>query len=148
VFIFNTRGEVLLQQRSAAKRLWPLFWSNSCCSHPRQTERVEDAAARRVREELGIEAPLRYLYKFQYHAAFEELGAERELCAVFVGKTDRTVQVDPAEIAAWRYVAPAALTRELADHPECFTPWMKLEWQRLFTDFSNEVQPGERSAGQ
>src|SRR5579863_2464449 len=76
LLIFNERGELLLQQRSAAKRLWPLFWSNSCCSHPRGEETMEAATQRRMREELGITCALRFLYKFQYQAQFDATGAE------------------------------------------------------------------------
>ena len=52
LFIFNTAGELLLQQRSAGKRLWPLYWSNSCCSHPRAGETMELAVNRRLQQEL------------------------------------------------------------------------------------------------
>ena len=46
LFVFNERGELLLQQRSAEKRLWPGYWSNSCCSHPRQGEAMRGLKAR------------------------------------------------------------------------------------------------------
>ena len=61
VFIFNSVGEILLQQRTAEKLLWPLYWSNACCSHPRVGEDPEDAAYRRLDQELGISVPLTYL---------------------------------------------------------------------------------------
>lgn len=141
VFLFNERGELLLQQRSGEKRLWPLYWSNSCCSHPRQGEAIEAAAARRVTEELGVAAALRYVYKFQYHAEFGGVGAERELCSVFVGRLDGPVQVDPREIAAVRYVSGAALDREMRERPETLTPWFQLEWRRLSTEFASTWQP-------
>lgn len=65
LFIFNEAGELLLQQRSAQKRLWPMFWSNSCCSHPRQGETMEQAVHRRLEQELGMTSALQYLYKFR-----------------------------------------------------------------------------------
>src|SRR5271155_4045484 len=68
LLIFNDRGELLVQQRSRAKRLWPLYWSNSCCSHPRRAETMEVATRRRLSEELGIRCDLKFLFKFQYHA--------------------------------------------------------------------------------
>jgi isopentenyl-diphosphate delta-isomerase len=131
VFIFNSRGAVLLQQRSALKPLWPLFWSNSCCSHPRRGETVEAAARRRVREELAIDCELRFLYKFEYHARFNTQGSERELCSVLAAISDDVPAPDPAEIAAWRYLAPAELSAEIAREPERFTPWLKLEWAEI-----------------
>src|SRR6185437_2320775 len=68
LLIFNERSELLLQRRSAAKRLWPHYWSNSCCSHPRRAETMEAAIHRRLYEELGLACPLQFLFKFQYHA--------------------------------------------------------------------------------
>jgi isopentenyl-diphosphate Delta-isomerase len=131
VFLFNEAGELLLQQRSADKRLWPLYWSNSVCSHPRRGEETPAAAVRRVREELGLAPSLTYLYEFIYQAAFEDAGSEHELCAVFVGRADGEPRVNEREIAAWRFVAPEALDRELAASPTSFTPWLKLEWATL-----------------
>ena len=87
VFIFNDAGELLIQQRAADKRLWPSFWSNSCCSHPRAGEAIDDAAERRCQQELGIAASLTFLYKFEYQAAYEDIGSERELCSVTSAST-------------------------------------------------------------
>jgi isopentenyl-diphosphate Delta-isomerase len=66
LLVFNEKGEQLLQQRSASKRLWPLYWSNSCCSHPRRGESMEAAVKRRLDEELGLSCPVQFLFKFQY----------------------------------------------------------------------------------
>jgi isopentenyl-diphosphate delta-isomerase len=131
VFLFNGRGEVLLQQRAANKRLWPLYWSNSCCSHPRRGESLESAARRRVEQELGLHCELRFLYRFQYHACFGEAGSERELCSVFAGRSDEAVMANGTEVNDCRWIAPQALDQELADHPDRFTPWFKLEWPRV-----------------
>src|SRR5947207_3387152 len=68
VFLFNPAGELLLQQRSAQKRLWPLYWANSCCSHPRRGESLPAAVERRTREELALATPLAFVYKFVYQA--------------------------------------------------------------------------------
>lgn len=135
LLIFNDAGELLLQQRSATKRLWPLYWSNSCCSHPRRAETMEAAVHRRLFEELGLRCPLQFLFKFQYQAQFETAGAELELCSVFIGRSNAPVRVDPREIEAWRWVHPGALQAELAGRgAERFTPWFKLEWARIWRD--------------
>src|SRR5579862_1378561 len=84
LLIFNGRGELLVQQRAATKRLWPLYWSNSCCSHPRRAESMDTAVHRRLYEELGLRCRLHFVYKFQYQAQFDALGAEQELCSVFI----------------------------------------------------------------
>ncbi len=135
LLIFNDAGELLLQQRSAGKRLWPLFWSNSCCSHPRRAETMEQAIHRRLYEELGLRCPLQFLFKFQYQAQFDATGAEQELCSVFVGRTSDPVRIDPSEIFAWRWISPAALRAELAGAgAERFTPWFVMEWERIVRD--------------
>ncbi|MGB5246355.1 MAG: isopentenyl-diphosphate Delta-isomerase [Woeseia sp.] len=135
VFLFNDKGELLLQQRAGSKRLWPLFWSNSCCSHPRRGESMGEATVRRVQQELGIEVTVEFVYKFSYQARFAELGSEHELCWVFLGRSSEKAQPNSNEIAALRYMDTAALSAELAANSDVFTPWFKLEWQRLQEEF-------------
>ena len=135
LLIFNGAGELLLQQRSSAKRLWPLFWSNSCCSHPRSHETIEMATHRRLYEELGVRCPLQFLFKFRYQAQFDAAGAEQELCSVYIGTCDQPLAVNRHEISDWRWVAPAALQAEMSGAAaERFTPWFKLEWAQIWRD--------------
>lgn len=131
LFVFNADGELLLQQRAEGKRLWPGYWSNTCCSHPRRGETMETAIHRRLGEELGMQCEFQFQFKFQYQAQFDDEGAEHELCWVYAGRSDAPPVANALEIAAWRYVAPDALDREIAAHPERFTPWFKIEWDRL-----------------
>jgi isopentenyl-diphosphate delta-isomerase len=135
LLIFNGDGQLLLQQRAASKQLWPLFWSNSCCSHPRRDESIETAARRRLREELGLSCPLQFLFKFQYQAQFDSAGAENELCSVFIGRSTERVIINPDEIHAWRWIAPPALHAEMAGPDQgSFTPWFRLEWERVWRE--------------
>ena len=131
IFIFNSAGELLLQQRSADKRLWPLYWSNTCCSHPRPGESVEEATHRRLEQELGMRGNLRYLFKFQYHAPFGDLGSERELCWVYAGTGEDPPKPNANEIADIRWISPAELDREFVTRPETLTPWFAMEWPRV-----------------
>lgn len=132
ILIFNVCGDLLIQQRAASKRLWPLFWSNSCCSHPRSGETTENAAHRRLQEELGVDCNLKFLFKFQYQAQFDALGAENELCSVFIGRCDEAIRIDDEEISAWRWISPDQLRAELDAHGSArFTPWFITEWQRI-----------------
>lgn len=140
LFVFNEQGELLLQQRSKDKRLWPLYWSNTCCSHPRKGETVDVATHRRLQQELGMTSELSYLYKFQYHARYENLGSERELCWVYMGKSSDTVKANDNEVAATRWIRPEALSKEIETHAEQFTPWFKMEWQRISEDFSEQLK--------
>jgi len=131
LFVFNSAGELLLQQRAAGKRLWGQFWSNTCCSHPRRGETMDIAIHRRLKEELGFECQFDYLFKFQYQAQFDSTGAEHELCWVYAGRSDTQPVVNANEISAVRYIAPDALDAEIQSNPERFTPWFKIEWARI-----------------
>lgn len=131
IFVFDSQGRLLLQQRAAGKRLWGGYWSNTCCSHPRRGETVDTAIHRRLREELGMDCELAYLFKFQYQAQFDADGAEHELCWVYAGRSDTQATVNANEISATRWIAPDALDAEIAATPERFTPWFKIEWARI-----------------
>jgi isopentenyl-diphosphate delta-isomerase len=135
LLIFNDDGELLLQRRSASKRLWPHYWSNSCCSHPRRDETMEAATQRRLYEELGLTCPLHFLFKFQYQAQFDGVGAEHELCSVFIGRSSGRVSIDHNEISAWRWVSPEGLAQEMRGAgARRFTPWFTMEWERIWRD--------------
>lgn len=131
LFVFNPQGELLLQQRAPGKRLWPGYWSNTCCSHPRRGESMEKAIHRRLHEELGLSTELAFLFKFQYQAQYDAAGAEHELCSVYAGHSAVRPRVNVNEISAWRYIAPSALEAEMAADPDAFTPWFKIEWARI-----------------
>ena len=142
VFIFNSSGQVLLQQRSQQKDLWNLYWSNSCCSHPRQGEQIENAAHRRMVEELSFDCELHYLYKFFYQESFERKGSEHELCSVFVGRFDGEISVNINEITDWKFIDTDELSRSIDQHPEKYTPWLHLEWLELkknYLDLINQA---------
>lgn len=131
VFVFNPAGELLIQQRSSEKPLWPGYWSNSCCSHPRCGETMGGAVRRRLREELGMSLATAFLFKFEYRAQFYSHGAENELCWVFAGCSADRPDVDSHEVAAWRYVGARDLTAEIRRAPDTFTPWFKIAWPRV-----------------
>ena len=141
LFVFNAAGETLLQKRHASKRLWPGYWSNSCCSHPRPGEDMADAVRRRAQDELGLPVYAEFLFKFEYRASFANVGTEHELCSVFLGRSENAPQVNGTEVSEWRWISPGALDSEIARTPERFTPWLKLEWQRLRKDFAARIAP-------
>lgn len=131
IFIFNRNKELLIQKRSGLKPLWPLYWSNSVCSHPRKGESDLEAAHRRLKEEINIDVPLRFLFRFQYQASFKEVGSENELCSVYIGITEAPIRANPEEIAEWKYIDLEELDRDMEAHPDVYTPWFKIEWQRI-----------------
>lgn len=141
IFLFDGQGRLLIQQRVADKRLWPLYWANSCCSHPRAGEEPEEAAQRRLEDELGMRTPLEYLYKFQYQARFEDKGSENELCRVFIGRVDEAdLKPNPLEIAALRFVSPEELDALMEDEQAALTPWFRMEWRRLRDEFWDRIE--------
>ncbi|MDP7040502.1 MAG: isopentenyl-diphosphate Delta-isomerase [Myxococcota bacterium] len=140
VFIFNSAGEVLLQERSAQKRLWPNIWANTCCSHPREGEEVPNAALRRLNEELGIEADLEFLYKFEYQASYTDKGSEHELCWVLIGQSDSAPQTNANEIAQTRYIKPDDLDAALKEKPQAYSPWLHLEWAELRQKYWAQIE--------
>ncbi len=139
LFVFNDAGETLLQRRHASKRLWPGYWANSCCSHPRAGEALPDAVRRRAWDELGIDVQPEFLFKFQYQASFADLGTEFELCSVYLGRASGEPHVNTTEVADWRWTAPGELDRRLAASPQTFTPWLHLEWRRLREEFGDRL---------
>ena len=140
LLIFDGSGDLLIQQRAPGKRLWPLYWSNSCCSHPRSGETMEEATQRRLHEELGISCPLQFLFKFQYQAQFDATGSEHELCSVFIGRCTDPLKINRNEILAWRWVHPEALQATLASQEGGqFTPWFTLEWAQIWRDHRDLV---------
>jgi isopentenyl-diphosphate Delta-isomerase len=140
LLIFNGSGQLLIHQRARSKRLWPLYWSNSCCSHPRSGESMETATQRRLHEELGLTCPLSFLFKFEYQAQFDATGAEHELCSVFIGRCTDPIIVNNHEIVAWRWISLDSLQAELTAHgARKFTPWFILEWARIWRDHQEAV---------
>ena len=139
LFLFDVRGNLLLQQRSSMKRLWPLYWSNSCCSHPRNGETMQEATRRRLRQELGVTAELQFIYKFGYHARFGDIGSERELCSVFLGRLDDEVEANRNEIADLRYAPAAEITDALQHEGKRYTPWFHMEWRRLSDEYGERL---------
>lgn len=128
VFIFRKRRklEVLLQQRAAHKYHSAGLWTNTCCSHPRPNEETLDAARRRLKEEMGIDTVLKWAGSFHYIAHFENGLTENEVDHVLTGTiTNETIQADPEEVQAWRWISLSELKKELLHHPDHFTPWLQ-----------------------
>ncbi|MHA7809248.1 MAG: isopentenyl-diphosphate Delta-isomerase [Marinobacter adhaerens] len=139
VFVFNRQNEVLLQKRSQFKPLWPAFWSNSCCSHPRRGEGDLQAAERRLQEELSVQCVPQFLYRFRYKAYYEDIGTEHELCSVYAARWDGPVAVNSNEVEDWFFISPQSLDRQIDEQPDRFTPWLKLEWQRIRGEYWSTI---------
>ncbi|QHT65642.1 isopentenyl-diphosphate Delta-isomerase [Rhodocytophaga rosea] len=127
IFVWNSKNEMLLQQRNLNKYHFGGLWSNTCCSHPSPDEDLAQAAHRRLQEEMGFYTPLTQAFSFIYKAADPKSKLiEHELDTVFVGIYDGEIRPDLQEIEAYRWVTLDALTQEMAENPEQFTEWFKI----------------------
>ena len=139
VYLFDAERRLLIQKRSRYKRLWPLYWSNSCCSHPRWGEETDAAVRRRIPEELGLSAELRRVCAFEYRAAFGEVGSEHEFCAVYVGAIRGRIRPQAQEVADWRFAEAEELDQCLALDDSLYTPWFRIGWRRLREEHWHET---------
>ena len=126
VFIFNSKGEMLLQRRAFGKYHSEGLWSNTCCSHPLPDEPTYEGAARRLREEMGIETELHFVYAFQYHAAFDNGLTEHEYDHVFWGYSDDIPQINPEEVSEYKYLSLENIEADLKQNPAHYTEWFKI----------------------
>jgi isopentenyl-diphosphate delta-isomerase len=131
IFIFNTKGEMLLQQRAAGKYHSGGLWSNSCCSHPRPGEETAAAAARRLQEEMGFEARLEKIFDFVYKASFENGLAEHEFDHVFIGYHDGPVNPDKNEAGDYAYMSMPDIQKMMQTQPELFTAWFHIAFPKI-----------------
>lgn len=131
VFIFNSKGQLLLQQRALDKYHSGGEWTNTCCSHPRLGEPVLDAANRRLQEEMGMRSELTELFQFTYEHPFDNGLTEHEYDHVFIGMSDEAPIPNPAEVAATRYVDVEELTNDMATHPDNYTAWLKICFDKV-----------------
>jgi isopentenyl-diphosphate delta-isomerase len=127
VLIFNSKGEMLIQQRAFTKYHWAGIWSNTCCSHPRSGETFDDAAQRRLKEELGITTLLKKEFFFTYKAKDEKSGlTEHEYDWVFTGIFDDTFEYNRQEINAVKWMTKEELQKEMDAEPEQFSFWFPI----------------------
>jgi isopentenyl-diphosphate delta-isomerase len=131
IFIFNSKNEMLLQQRAFAKYHSAGLWSNACCSHPHPGEDTEAAAQRRLKEELGFRTALQKVFDFTYSALFENGLTENEFDHVFVGKSDGEIKINPEEVHDYSFVSMKELKNQLKENPRKFTAWLHVAFPRI-----------------
>ena len=126
VFIFNTKGELLLQRRALTKYHSPGLWTNTCCSHPRPEEKTTNAAMRRLREEMGFTCELSYKFNFIYKAVLDQGLTEHELDHVYVGNYNGEIKINEEEVAEWKYMNLNEIINDIAKNPDDYTVWFKM----------------------
>ena len=131
IFLFNAKGELLMQRRAFSKYHSPGLWTNTCCSHPREGETVAEAAARRLMEEMGMRCELQEVYTFIYKAPVGQGLTEHELDHVLIGRSDATPSINTEEVAGWKYMSLDALGEDIASRPSTYTEWFKITFEEL-----------------
>lgn len=131
VFIFNDKGEVLLQRRAAKKYHSAGLWTNACCSHPKPGEDTTAAAQKRLQEEMGFFTPLSKTFTFIYRAPFENGLTEHEYDHVFTGTYNGSIQPNPDEVSDYCYQPVEQLNNSIQTHPHHFTVWFKIAFPKL-----------------
>lgn len=129
IFTFNSQREMLLQKRAKDKYHSGGLWTNTCCSHPRSGETLEEAVHRRLREEMGFDCDLKEMFHFIYKTKVGNL-VEHELDHVFVGKYDGEVNPNPREVEDYTWAAVEPLREEVKKHPESYTEWFKIAFEK------------------
>ncbi|MGE5108929.1 MAG: isopentenyl-diphosphate Delta-isomerase [Sphingobacteriales bacterium] len=137
VFIFNSKGEMLLQQRAARKYHSGGLWTNACCSHPKPGEEAKQAAERRLNEELGFSANLKKAFHFTYKVSFENGLTEHEYDHVFTGLYEGVIHPNTDEVSDYCYKTMKEIQSSLETHPQKYTAWFHIAFPQLQNWLSN-----------
>ncbi|MFL5811139.1 MAG: isopentenyl-diphosphate Delta-isomerase, partial [Flavisolibacter sp.] len=131
IFIFDSKGKMLLQQRSPEKYHGANLWTNACCSHPQPGETTEQAAKRRQQQELGFVAPIKEIFSFTYHAIVENGLIEHEFDHVFAGEYEGEIIPDESEVADFAYENMDQIRWALENQPLKFTSWFRIAFPMI-----------------
>ncbi|MBN2422809.1 isopentenyl-diphosphate Delta-isomerase [Candidatus Woesearchaeota archaeon] len=134
VCVFNSKKELLIQQRSESKYHSPGLWSNTCCSHPQPGEEVIEAAHRRLKQEFGFDCGLKELFTFIYKKDFNNGLFEHELDHVLTGKSDGVPEPNPDEIMEWKWINPEELKKDMIKNPDKYTYWFRFLLDNYFDE--------------
>jgi len=126
VFLFNSKGEMLLQQRAISKYHSGGLWTNTCCSHPREGEETITAAHRRLEEEMGFDCKIEKAFDFIYKSALDNELTEHELDHVFIGEYEGNIIPNPEEVEGYKYISISELTKDVAENSDDYTEWFKI----------------------
>jgi isopentenyl-diphosphate delta-isomerase len=131
VFIFNTKGEMLLQKRSQNKYHSAGLWTNTCCSHPMPGEDTKQAAVRRLNEELGFSTTLNKIFDFIYKSDFDNGLTEYEFDHVFIGDYNGAINPDKNEVSDYCFMSLNEIESSLQLKPQKFTAWFQIAFNKV-----------------
>jgi isopentenyl-diphosphate Delta-isomerase len=131
IFVFNSKGEILLHRRASKKYHSGGLWTNACCSHPKPGEEILSAASRRLKEEMGIITSLQKAFDFTYKAILENGLTEHEYDHVFVGIYDGDILPDKEEVSDYCFKSMDEIKDSILTHPQKYTPWFKIAFPKV-----------------
>ena len=131
VFVFDSTSQLLLQKRANTKYHSPGLWANTCCTHPYPDETVEQAAHRRLKEEMGFDCDLSEAFSFIYKVTLQNNLIEHEYDHVLIGTFDGQPQLNPAEVQTFKWIAIPDLQTDLLAHPDQYVEWLKICFEKL-----------------
>ena len=126
IFILNSKGELLLQQRALNKYHSGGLWTNTCCSHPRAKEQTIDAAHRRLKEEMGFDCELTEKFSFLYKTPFDNGLTEHELDFIFIGEFNGIPNINPQEVKDYAWMMIEDVLLDAKQFPNKYTAWVKI----------------------
>ena len=131
--LFDKNGNLVLTRRAKEKMLWPNDWDGTFASHPRESETYVSSGERRMPEELGIHCKLDYLFKFEYHVPYKDVGSENEICGTLIGIVDDPSKIRKieGEIDEIKLISSNDLLSELEKTPQIYCPWMIIALELL-----------------
>ena len=132
VFVFNTKNELMLQQRAAHKYHSPLLWTNTCCSHQRDGESNIEAGTRRLKEEMGFTTDLKETTSFIYKAPFDNGLTEHELDHIMLGYYENEPVINKQEVEDWKWMPLEDVKHDINVHPEQYTAWFKIIFEKFY----------------
>lgn len=135
IFIFNSKKELMLQQRAKTKYHSGGLWTNTCCSHPGAGEKIESAAHRRLREEMGFDCEMKEIFSFIYKAKLDHGLWEHEFDHVFIGKFDGEPKINSEEADNWKWIDFGELKKDILENPENYTVWFKIAMDKNNEEF-------------
>lgn len=139
IFLFNENGDMLLQKRAAHKYHTPGLWTNACCSHPRMGETMDEALRRKLAQEMGIACPVKKAFGFTYKSQLGKGLTEHEYDHVYFGYFGGEPKPNPEEVEDWKYAPIAGIKADLKVHPEQYTPWFKMLFDRI-TEYAQKPE--------
>ncbi|WP_299155458.1 isopentenyl-diphosphate Delta-isomerase [uncultured Christiangramia sp.] len=132
VFVFNDKNELMIQQRALSKYHSPGLWTNTCCSHQREGESNIEAGKRRLQEEMGFSTELKDTISFIYKAPFDNGLTEHEFDHILVGYFEGKPDLNPDEVAEWKWMSLEAIEKDMQANPSIYTEWFKIIFDKYY----------------